>query len=113
MGWKKQARDNAKYLKFAKGEFFEGVYQGYETRANPFYDASNPNSTTDITDYKIEIGGEEKILSSTAKTLKDQLIPLETPCEVRIECVVQGIKKFYVVYTKEEVPEAPEGADVQ
>src|SRR3990167_5901629 len=102
MGWKKQARDNTKYLRFATGESFEGVYQGYETRDNPFYDANNPNSTKDITDYKIEIGGEVKILSSTAKSLKDQLTILESPCEVKIEYVQKGAKKFYIVYTKEE-----------
>ena len=100
--WTKKSTDKGMYLKFVKDTSFEGVFQGYETRDNPFYDATNPNSTKEITDYKIEIGGEVKILSSTAKTLKDQLMILETPCEVKIDCVVRGIKKWYQVWTKEE-----------
>lgn len=100
MAWKK-IRDNSKFLRFEKDKSFEGIYQGFEERENPFYDETNPNSTKTIVDYKLTINDKEMILSSTANTLRSQLMPLIAPCEVKIDCIQQGIKKFFTVWTKE------------
>lgn len=100
MSWKKAGQDKSKYIRFEAGKSFEGTYQGWEERENPFYDPKNPNSDPIITDYKLDIGTEERILSSTAQTLKDQLKSLIVPCAVKIECVQKGIKKWYQVWTE-------------
>ena len=101
MAWKKAGVVKGKYIKFEAGKSFEGTYNGYNERVNPFYDESNSNSSKIIYDYQFNINGEDKVLSSTAKTLQDQLMPIETPCEVKIEMVTKGIKKWYSVWTME------------
>ena len=99
--YKKVGGDKGKYLKFTAGESFEGIYQGFEEKDNPFYDAANPSSAEKIVDYKLEISGEERILSSTAQTLRENLMPLTVPAQVKIDCVQKGIKKFYIVWVME------------
>lgn len=98
--WKRAGGNKGTYLKFEAGTSFEGIYQGFKERDNPFYDKDNPNSQLKIIDYILEIKGEQKILSSTAQTLKDQLLPLTAPCGIKIDCITKGIKKFYTVWTK-------------
>ena len=102
MSYKKVGSDQSIYLKFQAGKSFEGIYQGCEERDNPFYHASNPNSSKTIIDYKLEIDGEVKVLSSTANTLKNNLMPLAAPQSVKIDCIQKGPKKFYSVWTVEE-----------
>ena len=101
MGWKRAVQKDSKYLRFEAGVSWEGIYQGFEERPNPFYDAANPVSSATIIDYKITMNGEDKTLSSTAQTLRDQLQGLTAPCNVKIDCVQKGIKKFFVVWTEE------------
>jgi len=98
--WKRVRGDKGTYLRFEAGKSFEGIYQGYKERDNPFYDEKNPNSPSMIVDYILEIKGEQKTLSSTAQTLRDQLMPLIVPCNVKIDCIAKGIKKFYTVWTQ-------------
>ena len=96
--WKRQGKSG--YLKMGIGQSVEGIYQGYSERENTFK-GNNPNAPDVITDYKIEVEGEEKILSSTARTLNDQLKPLTAPCNIKIEYTQKGVKKWYVVWTQE------------
>ena len=101
MPWKKAQGETSKYIKLKAGDAIEGVYGGYEERENPFYDKESVHSSKTIYDYKILIDDAEKILSSTAGTLKEQLIPLPTITKIRIEFVQKGIKKWYQVYISE------------
>ena len=98
--WKK-AGGSGKYLRFEAGTAWEGVFKGFEVKPNKFYDPKKENSHEMSADYLLEIGGEEKILSSPALTLKDQLQSLETPCNIKIECTQNGIKKLYVVWIED------------
>jgi hypothetical protein len=102
MSWKKAGSDRGKFLRFEAGKSYEGTYSGFEERTNPFYDNTKPESPEMITDYKIEVDNEDKILSSTAKTLRDQLKPLVAPIKVKVDMIQKGIKKFYQVWTTEE-----------
>ena len=97
--WKRAGSDKSKYLKFEVGKIFVGIYNGFKERENPFYDPNKVDSNKVITDYLIDIEGEEKVLSSTARTLADQLKSLPAPLEVKIECVQKGIRKWYSVWT--------------
>jgi hypothetical protein len=97
MAWKKAGMVKGKYIKFEAGKSFEGTYNGYNERVNPFYDESNSSKV--MYDYAFNINGEDKILSSTAKTLQDQLMPLVFPCEVKVDMVTKGIKKWYSIWT--------------
>jgi len=99
MEWIRQGGGKGKFLKFEAGKSFEGIYNGFKERENPFFDASKADSPKMITDYILDIAGEEKVLSSTANSLKDQLKPLVVPSQVKIDCVSKGIKKFYNVWT--------------
>ena len=99
--YKKQTGNRGNYLKFEAGKSFEGTYQSFTERDNPFYDSTNLNSPEKIVDYILEIDGEQKTLSSTAQTLRDQLLPLTAPCQVKIDCLTRGIKKFYQVWVME------------
>lgn len=101
MTWKR-TETKGKYLKFEAGKSFEGIYNGYDERDNPFFDPKKSDSPTKIIDYKLTVDGEDKVLSSTANTLKDQLMTLTAPCEVKIECVQKGIRKWFVVWTQAE-----------
>ena len=104
MTWKKVGRDQTKFLKFEAGKSFEGIYQGFLERENPFYNPSQEESSVNqpkIIDYNIEIDKEDKTLSSTAQSLKDQLLPLTAPCLIKIEMVQKGIKKYFIVWTQE------------
>ena len=98
--WKKVG-GKSNFLKFEVGGVFTGVYKGHEERKNPFYDATKEGSLEMITDYKIDINDEEKILSSTSGYLNDNLKPLEADTKIRIEMVQKGIKKIYILYTQE------------
>ena len=71
MVWKKAGIDKSMYLKFEAGKSFEGTYQGYEERENPFYDVNIPNSSKIKYDYIITINDVDRVLSSTAKTLQE------------------------------------------
>lgn len=105
MSWKKRGGDNSKYIKFEAGKSIEGIYMGCSVRDNPFYNPKEPESKINqptIIDYSLEVNGEEKVISSTAQTLKDQLSTLEPNIKVRIEFVQKGIKKFFIVYTEVE-----------
>ena len=99
MEYKKLGGDKTKYLKFIAGTSFEGVFKGAEERHNPFFKATDPESPTNktiITDYHIEIDGVEKVLSSTAESLKG-LKDIAIDTGIKIDCIQQGIKKYYAV----------------
>lgn len=98
MVWQKQGRSN--FIRFEAGKSVEGIYQGYKERPNPFK-AGNENAPDIITDYEIEVEGVSKTISSTARTLEDQLKSLTAPCEVKIDFVQKGIKKWFIVWTQE------------
>jgi hypothetical protein len=101
MAWKKVYKDKTMFLHFEANKSFEGVYLGYNTRDNPFFKANEPETRQNcpfIYDYRLEIEGEEKILSSTAESLKRQLMELDPNTKVKIDCKQAGVKKFYDVW---------------
>lgn len=98
MTWKKAGQSN--FIRFEAGKSIEGIYQGYEERPNPFKE-SNPNAPDMITDYRIEVDGVQKTISSTARTLEDQLKSLTAPCAVKVDFVQKGVRKWFVVWTQE------------
>ena len=102
--WKKAegGGGGGKYLKFEAGAAWEGVYNGCKEKPNPFHNADDANSPKMSADYFLEIDGEEHILSSAARTLRDQLMSLAHPCKIKLECVQQGIKKWYQVWIEGE-----------
>ena len=100
MGWKRHT-GNSKYLRFENGKSYIGIYQGFKERDNPFFDPNVENSNPTIIDYYLEIEGEERILSSTARTLQEQLKPIVAPAKVKIDCTGKGIRKWFIVWTEE------------
>lgn len=98
MTWKKQGSSN--FIRFEAGKSIEGIYQGYKERPNPFL-KDNSEAPALITDYILEIEGVQKTISSTARTLEEQLKSLAAPCQVKIDFVQKGIKKWFVVWTQE------------
>ena len=97
--WVRQGGGKERFLRFKAGETWEGIYNGFKERENPFYDPKKEDSPKMITDYMIDIAGEDKILSSTARSLSDQLKPLIAPKQVKIDCIQKALKKFYNVWT--------------
>ena len=100
MAWTK-VNKGGNYLRFEAGKSIEGAYLGYTERDNPFFDANKENSPEKIIDYKFEINKKEQVLSSTAKTLRYQLLILDPPCMVKIDFCTKGLKKYYTVWISE------------
>lgn len=95
MAWVKKSKGGGNFLKFEEGGCYEGVFKGAVEKPSPFA----PGTT--IWDYRLEISGEEKILSSTSESLKSILPITPVGTQVRIEMKVKGGRKIYDVYMNE------------
>jgi hypothetical protein len=92
--WAKK-NSSTNFLKYTDGGAHEGVYKGCTQRPSPF----NPGSM--LWDYRIEIDGEIKTLSSASKTLESILTITPVGKKVKIEMHIKGGKKIYDVYMEE------------
>lgn len=94
MAWVKKSGGNT-YLKWCPDGAHEGIFKGSTERPSPF----RPGEM--IWDYRLEIDGEEKILSSNSETLKTILPITPIGTKVRIEMKNKGAKKIYDVFMEE------------
>lgn len=96
MAWKKKGlKGNNKFIKFEPGLTLEGIFKGASHRPSPFTEGQL------IIDIVLEIEGQEKVLSSSSKNLKEAFKEMEKGTHVRVEMIAKGGKKFYNVFANE------------
>lgn len=95
MAWVKKSKGGGNFLRFEDGKVFEGVFKGATEKPNPFAPG------TMLWDYRLEIDGAEKVLSSGSESLKSILPITPVGTIVRIEMKVRGGRKLYDVYMSE------------
>ena len=95
MAWVKKSKGGGNFLRYVDGGAYEGIFKGATEKPSPFAAGQM------IWDYRLELEGEEKILSSTSESLKSILPITPVGTHVRIEMRTKAGRKLYDVFIDE------------
>lgn len=95
MAWVKKSKGGGNFLRYEDGAVYEGIFNGATEKPSPFQAGQM------IWDYRLNLNGEDKILSSTSEALKSILPITPVGTKVRIEMHTKAGRKLYDVFIDE------------